>query len=78
MKKMMMTLVALLTFTAAMAQNEKKECQPFTAEQRTEMMAKKLNLTTGRHGHHGRPGHGPKHHCDKKANCDKESDCCKK
>lgn len=61
-----MTLVALLTFTAAMAQNEKQDCQnakrdchkPFTAEQCTDMLAE--------------------HHCDKKANCDKESDCCKK
>ena len=71
MKKIAMTLVALLTMSAAMAQSEnkefgndqkdcckdKKECcekkgrkgmmprKPMTAAERTEMMAKKLNLT---------------------------------
>lgn len=69
MKKMMMTLVALLTMTAAMAQDnnqcannkkdcckDKKECcmkdgkdmkapKALTVEQRTEMTAKRLNLS---------------------------------
>lgn len=49
MKKMVMTLVALLTMTAAVAQdvnkNERKAPQPPTVEQMVEGMAKELNLT---------------------------------
>lgn len=49
MKKMVMTLVALLTMTAAVAQNvdnnERRAPQPPTVEQMVEGMAKELNLT---------------------------------
>ena len=48
MKKMVMTLVALLTMTAAVAQNvdnnERRAPQPPTVEQMVEGMAKELNI----------------------------------
>ncbi len=49
MKKIVLSLVAILSMTTAMAQNDEKNGQngpqQFTPEQRTEMMAKKLNLS---------------------------------